>query len=80
MLVNMKAYTILAATIGLTVSSGTVTAGVVSVEKRACNQDNVLRALEANMASATRFCTSYINLAAKTVEVPGTHTTPSFTE
>ena len=76
----MKTFNILIVIIALCTSPIMVNAGLAVERRAACNQDNVLRALEANAASATPFCSSYLNIPVKTVEVPGTHTTPSFTE
>lgn len=49
-------------------------AAQAEVDKRiVCNQDNVLRALKANSATATPFCEKFINIptSTKTVSVPG---------
>lgn len=37
------------------------------VERAICNSDNVLRALQANSASATPFCSSFIDIPVKTI-------------
>ena len=39
------------------------------LEKRACYADNELRALQANAASASPFCISFIHIPTKTVTV-----------
>ena len=46
-------------------------------ERAACNQDNVLRALLANGAGATGFCSEYINIQDATATVLGTHVPPT---
>ncbi|KAI9709613.1 MAG: hypothetical protein M1812_007661 [Candelaria pacifica] len=42
---------------------------VTELEKRACNADNVLRALQANSASASPFCVSFNHIPTATVTV-----------
>lgn len=37
------------------------------VVKRGCNQDNVLRALEAHSSDASAFCTSYNQISSSTI-------------
>ncbi|MCJ1242357.1 hypothetical protein MMC14_010365 [Varicellaria rhodocarpa] len=46
-------------------------------ERAACNQDNVLRALLANSADATGFCSTYINIKDATATVLGTNYPPT---
>ena len=46
-------------------------------ERAACNQDNVLRALLANAADATGFCSTYINIKDVTATVLGTNPPPT---
>ena len=46
-------------------------------ERAACNQDNVLRALLANAADATGFCSTYINIKDATATVLGTNPPPT---
>ena len=46
-------------------------------ERAACNQDNVLRALLANSAVATKFCSTYININDATATVLGTNPPPT---
>lgn len=40
------------------------------IKRAACNQDNVLRALEANAGAASPFCSSYIGIPVYTVYKP----------
>ena len=41
--------------------------GGVELQKRGCNQDNVLRALEAHRVSALAFCSNYNGISTSTV-------------
>ena len=52
--------------------------GVGSHEKRlVCNQDNVLRALEANSAAASPFCVTFGHIHIPTITVPVKGVTPT---
>lgn len=52
--------------------------GVGSHEKRlVCNQDNVLRALQANSAAASPFCVTFGHIPIPTITVPVKGVTPT---
>lgn len=52
--------------------------GVGSHEKRlVCNQDNVLRALQANSAAAAPFCVTFGHIPIPTITVPVKGVTPT---
>ena len=52
--------------------------GVESHEKRlVCNQDNVLRALQANSAAAAPFCVTFAHIPIPTITIPVKGVTPT---